>query len=100
MHKHSRIIILLIYLLVPVIAHAELPSDLIMEEAVIEKVNKESGTYYLQIENELYQVAPDARVDFCRQKKPLEELLQMEGDQVTLHINKDNLIDKISFLCM
>ncbi len=100
MHNYSRVIILLTCLLLPVTSHAATSSGLLMKDAVIAKVKKESGMYYLQIEEELYRVTPDARIEFCKQKKPIEYLYQLEGDQVTLHINKDKLIDKVLFLCM
>ncbi len=99
-HKHSLIITLLICLLIPAISHAKSQPNQLTEEVVINKIKEESGTYYLETEERLYQVATDARVELCKQKKSLAEISQLEGRKVTLQIHESGLIKKIVFLCM
>ncbi len=99
-HKHSLIIALLICLLIPVMSHAKSQPNWLTEEVVINKIKEESGTYYLETEDKLYQLAPDARVELCKQKRPLADISQLEGHKVTLQVHENDLIKKVVFLCM
>ncbi len=99
-HKHGLTIALLGCLLIPAMGYAASQPDQLTKEVVINKVTEESGTYYLEAEEKLYQLAPDARVELCKQKRPLADISQLEGHKVTLQMHENELVKKVMFLCI